>query len=103
MARCAGPSRVPVSSTRLPASRSLPAGLTAVPASVATLMATRSEPPSVCSTCTTVSAPAGIGAPVMILMACPRPTARLGTLPAATSSRTSRRAGSSIRSAASTA
>ena len=43
---------------------------------------------SVFSNITTASAPSGIGAPVMMRTAVPWVTGRLGTLPAATSSRT---------------
>jgi hypothetical protein len=42
-----------------------------VPSATAPRIATVDEPPSVSSTCTTVSAPAGIAAPVMIAMHVP--------------------------------
>ena len=51
-------------------------------------MRTRSPAISVCSTMTTASAPAGIGAPVMIRVAVPCSTVRVGTAPAVISSRT---------------
>src|ERR1035441_2515975 len=60
----------------------------------------------VCSTITTASAPAGSEAPVMIPIACPRPTEHIpgsGQSPAFTSPTTSSRAGTSTKSAARTA
>ena len=76
--------RCPRSTTASPACTSSPAGRTA---------AARRRPRtstldrvavgrSVCSTITTASAPAGIGAPVMIRMAWPGPTVGVGAVPA---------------------
>jgi len=66
-------------------------------------MVTVSRPSSVSSTRTTVSAPSGIGAPVMIRIASPAPTAAAGTEPAATSPITRSRADAATTSAPRTA
>ena len=66
-------------------------------------MMTEPSPGSVSSTLTMASAPAGIGAPVMILIASPGPTRRVGTLPAGTSSMTVSVAGVAVTSSDRTA
>src|SRR5690606_6856138 len=66
-------------------------------------MRTETVPPSVSSTGTTVSAPAGIGPPVMMRTAWPGPTARRSSAPAATSAITGSVTGTSAMSLARTA
>src|SRR5438034_3398918 len=83
--RCAGVSSVPASNTRCPTSRSPPAGRTWSPTCAACRMSTLAPEDCVRSTITTASAPAGIGAPVMMRIASPGPTATAGATPAASS------------------
>ncbi len=73
--RCAGPSAVPGSKTRWPATTSPPASRMWSPLSAGWCTKTPSSPSrNVRSTMTIASAPSGIGAPVMIRIASPGPT-----------------------------
>ena len=74
-----------------------------MPVRVATLIVTVLAPLSVSSTRTMVSAPSGIGAPVMMRIASPRTIGRVGTAPAAISPTTISRFGTSATSAPMTA
>ena len=86
------PGRITVS----PARMSAPRGRTLVPSGVATSMSTSAPSRDVSSWRTTVSAPSGIGAPVMIRIAVPA-TCASGTAPARDSPATGRRTGAPRR------
>src|SRR5438552_1346149 len=81
----AGRSTVPASRIVSPLRRSSPACRTESPFGVGAVIVTTSLALSLSSTRTTVSAPSGIGAPVMMRIASPGPTSRSGNSPAATS------------------
>ncbi len=86
MPASAGRICVPLAMMQFPFLTSSPWGRIFPPRSTSLKILTESSEGSVSSTFTTVSAPFGMGAPVMIRMAWPRPTALAGTLPAGTSS-----------------
>ena len=84
-----GRTRLPVRITVSPAVNSRPRGATFVPAATGPGTRTRSVPvTSQRSIMTTASAPAGIGAPVMMRLAVPGPSATVGVRPAVISSTT---------------
>ncbi len=76
-----------------PSRRSSPARRTLAPFFTGAVIRTRLPSEVVASTGTTLSAPAGIGAPVMIRIAVPGRTSSVETLPAGRSERTSRETG----------
>ena len=85
----AGVTTVPAANSRSPGCTSSPAGAPRRPTSTDVAIRTRSSPSrSVSSTMTTASAPAGIGAPVMIRIASPGCSTRSVAAPAAISSTT---------------
>src|SRR6059058_5426314 len=96
-------SSVPFVRMTSPAFKSSPALRTAIPVGVAAAIVTTSFALSVSSTRTTVSAPSGIGAPVMMRIASPGPTARSGNAPAATSPTTRSSTGAEATSSPRTA
>ena len=79
------PARIgaPGVTTASPTAMSSPARRTCWPGRATTFTATASPERSVSSCMTTESAPAGMAAPVKMRLACPGPTGRDGTAPAA--------------------
>ena len=88
------PMTVPAGRTTSPDVTSWPCGRTFAPRRTKRSMLTRALPRSVCSNGTTLSAPRGIGAPVMILTAVPAEMANGRAEPAWTSPTTGREIGS---------
>ena len=90
----AGRTTVPAEKASAPASRSPPAARTWSPGLASCSTRTASSPSRrVRSTMTIASAPSGIGAPVMIRIASPGPTATVGAWPAGRSPTTRSRTG----------
>src|SRR5579875_2688358 len=92
---CCGPRAAPAPSAGAPAATSSPARRTHSPVRAGRWIATRASPRSVSSSGMTASAPAGIGAPVMIRIASPGPIPERAFAPAATSPITCRCTGDS--------